>query len=609
MLHLSGYEVKLDDLKNFRQLHSITPGHPEAGVTPGIEVTTGPLGQGIANAVGLAMAQAHMAAVYNKPGFDLFNNFTYVFCGDGCLQEGITQEAASLAGHLGLGRLIVLYDDNNITIDGETHLSFSEDIPKRFEALGWHSLTVTDGFDVNALEQAIESAKAVTDKPTIISVKTIIGFGSVNQGKEKTHGSPLGPEDIANVKEKFGFNKEEFFAIPDAVKDVYAKRASSGADTEAAWNATFEKYSTQFPTEAATIKRTFSRQLPENWEQTVPSFAADAKADATRNTSGSVLNAIAAIVPELVGGSADLTPSNKTSLKNTTDFLKESYSGRYFRFGVREHGMAAIGNGLYAYGSLIPFTATFLNFIEYCFPSVRLAALSHFQQIFIMTHDSIGVGEDGPTHQPIEAVALCRATPNLLTLRPADGNEVAGSYIEALKFKGPSVLCLTRQNIPSIPNSSAANVAKGAYVAVGSDDEKADVILIASGSEVSLALDAAKLLTGKTVRVVSIPSWELFDAQPVAYRRSVLTPGVPVVSIEVLSITGWERYAHKNIGMTTFGGSAPAHQLFEHFGFTPDKIATTVSEFLEGDVVEAKALAGGVGTLPVHFDSKAASKL
>lgn len=604
MLHLSGYDVSMDDLKSFRQIDSKTPGHPECFVTAGVEVTTGPLGQGIANAVGLAYAEAHMAGNYNKPGFNLFDNYTYVFCGDGCLQEGVSGEASSLAGHWGLGKLIVLYDDNKITIDGETELSFSEDIPKRYEAYGWHTLIVEKGDDdLAGILNAINVAKSVKDKPTIISIKTIIGFGSEKQGLEECHGAPLGDKDIANVKIKFGFDPSKKFHIPDEVSQQYGRHVQTGKEKVAAWNKMFASYAQSYPDQAAEIERRMSGKLPLGWEKCLPKFTEKSKGDATRNLSGKILNCIAPIVPELVGGSADLTPSNKTGLKCAKDFQKDNRSGRYLRFGVREHGMVAICNGISAYGGFIPFSATFLNFIEYAFGAVRLAALSGHQQIFVMTHDSIGLGEDGPTHQPIEAVALCRATPNLHTFRPADGNEVAGAYYSAMTFTGPSVLCLSRQGMPSLAASSIEKTLKGGYV-VADCSGKPDLVLVATGSEVGLALEAAKAMSGLKVRVVSMPCTELFDQQTVEYRRSIIIPGVPTVAIEALVTNGWEKYSHFCVGMTTYGASAPIKQLYKKFGLTPESVAARVKKFLAQSSSELSAMgAGALTALPTHFSN------
>jgi len=608
LLHLSGFDMSLDDLKQFRQLHSKTPGHPEVHLAShGIEVTTGPLGQGLANGVGLAMGEAHMAATFNRPGFPLFDNYTYVFCGDGCLQEGVTSEAASLAGHLGLGKLIVIYDDNKVTIDGPTSLSFSEDVPKRHEAYGWHAITVKDGdHDIKSIEEAIRLAQSVKDKPSIISVKTTIGFGATKQGTQAVHGEALGEEEVKKVKKVYGFDPEKKFAIPQRVLDLYRKKIDEGKKLEAKWNDLFRRYEEKYPKEAKELKRRFDEKLPEGWKNHLPKYTPQSKANATRNLSQEVLNGIAGVLPELVGGSADLTPSTKTNLKDfPKDFSKKSYDGRYIRYGVREHGMAAIGNGLHAYGGIVPYTSTFLNFITYAWGAVRLAAVSEHHHIFVMTHDSIGLGEDGPTHQPIEAIALIRGTPGINLIRPADGNETAGAYIAALETHGPTVLALSRQNLPHLENSSPEKVLLGAYVVHDAKDH--NLIFVATGSEVSGALEAAKILESKDglhVRVVSMPSTDLFDKQPVHYRRSILTPGVPVISVEAASVIGWARYAHFHIGMTTFGASAPIAKLLDHFGFTPEKIASTSRKYLKELNQQIKDLSfPSVFPLPVHVQS------
>jgi transketolase len=605
MLHLCGYAVSMDDLKRFRQLGSITPGHPEVHVTPGVEATTGPLGQGISNAVGMAMAEHHLRAVFNREGFPLFDNYTYVFCGDGCLQEGVSHEACSLAGHLGLSKLIVIYDDNSVTIDGSTKLSFSEDVLKRFEAYGWFAQRVVDkNEDVSDLARAIRNAQQQGKQPSIIALKTIIGYGSKLEGTGEVHGSPLGKADLAEVKRKFGFDPEQSFVIPDAVAREYADSKSRGAELEGKWNRLLDEYCAKFPELGAEVKRRLAGELPAGWEAVLPSFKPSDKADATRNLSGAILNALAAKIPDLVGGSADLTPSTKTLLKNTVDFQRGSEHGRHIRFGVREHGMVAVANGLALYGGVIPFTATFLNFIEYAFPSVRLASISHLRQILVMTHDSIGLGEDGPTHQPIEALALCRATPGVLLIRPADGNETVGAYVAALRHAhSPTVMCLTRQNLPHLSGSSADGVLKGAYV-LQDCKGRPDLILVGTGSEVSVCVAAASKLQDKQVRIVSMPCWSFFDRQPVEYRRAVLPVGVPVMSVEAASVTGWERYAHVSVGMTTFGASAPLNDIMAHFGFTGDKVAARASHWLAAFKDKLASLgASQPPHLAVHLDA------
>eukprot|EP01134_Creolimax_fragrantissima_P001360 CFRG1360T1 len=588
MLHLSGYDVSIDDLRNFRQIGSKTPGHPERGDTPGIEVTTGPLGQGIANAVGLAMAEKHMASTFNTEAFpNLIDNTVYCIMGDGCHQEGVSSEAASLAGHLKLGNLIVLYDDNSITIDGDTSLSFTEDVPARFRAYGWETMTV-DGADSELcdLEEAIRKAKTNKDQPTMISVKTTIGFGSINEGTHSVHGAPLKPDDLKQVKEKFGFNGDEKFVVAEDTLAVFRAEGENGTAKHAEWKALFEQYRSEEPKKASELERRLSGKLPENWRSCLPTWTAEDKPLASRQTSEAVLNAIAKTLPELVGGSADLTPSNLTQLKCSHDFQHGSYDGRYFRFGIREHGMAAICNGIAAYGGLVPFGATFFNFIQYMLPSVRLSALSHLHVLYIMTHDSIGLGEDGPTHQPINALALCRSIPNTLAIRPCDGNETSGAYAVAMENNHrPSVLVFSRQGLPQQRGSTIESVFKGAYVLEECENPK--VILVASGSEVPLCVDAAKLVEGGA-RVVSMPCMDLFDEQSVEYKATVFPDGVPVLAVEALSGFGWERYSHAQHCMKSFGASGPIKSLFKHFGFTPENIsqkAIGLAAYYEGKEV------------------------
>ncbi|TPX59034.1 hypothetical protein SpCBS45565_g07843 [Spizellomyces sp. 'palustris'] len=588
MLHLLGYDLSMQDLQSFRQIGSKTPGHPEANHgTPGIEVTTGPLGQGIASAVGLAIAETHLAAEFNQPGFDLIDNYTYCILGDGCMQEGVQAEAASLAGHLQLGKLIALYDDNHIQIDGDTALGFTENVRLRYESYGWHVQFVENGdSDIAALTTAIEAAKKVTDKPSLIQVRTTIGFGSKNQGEEKVHGAPLGEPDIAQVKAKFGFSPDQKFNVPNQVYDFYAKVAAKGKDAEAQWNQLFDRYAAQFPQLAADFKRRLAKKLPDNIKDLLPTYKPSDPPVATRKLSETVLNKIAPQLPELIGGSADLTGSNLTRWKGAEDFQPPStklgsYKGRYIRFGVREHAMAAICNGISGYGALIPFGATFFNFISYALGAVRLSALSKHHVLYIMTHDSIGLGEDGPTHQPIETLACMRAMPNILNFRPADGNEVSGSYLVSLEAHDrPSVLILTRQNLPQLAGSSIEAVRKGAYVL--EDAPNPSVILVATGSEVSLAVDTAAQLATENIaaRVVSMPCWELFEEQSVEYQQSVFLDGVPAVSIEAMSTFGWQKWAHLTIGIDTFGASGPYKDLYKKFGLVPDVIAAKAKKLI-----------------------------
>ncbi|KAJ9101705.1 Transketolase [Naganishia friedmannii] len=583
LLHLMGYKVSMDDLKQFRQLDSITPGHPEVGVTPGIEVTTGPLGQGFANAVGLAMAQAHMGGTFNKDGFEIFNNHTFMFTGDGCLQEGVASEAASLAGHLQLGNLIAVYDDNHITIDGDTNCSFTEDVEMRFKAYGWEVLHVNDGNnDLAGIAAAIEEGKKNTSQPTLIRLRTIIGYGSKEQGTGHVHGAPLKSDDIAQMKQKFGFNPEDKFFVPSDVSDYYAKVAQKGAEAEEAWNKTFASYKEKYPTEAAEVTRRMEGQLPEGWEKVLPTYTTDDPAVGSRKLSETVITKLATVLPEFIGGSADLTGSNLTRWKSATDFQPPStglgdWSGKYIRFGIREHAMVAIANGLCAYGGIIPFTATFLNFVSYAAGAVRLSALSHFRVLNIATHDSIGLGEDGPTHQPVETVAWLRALPNMQVWRPADGNETSAAYLVCLKSTHtPSTLCFSRQNLPQLANSSIEKAVRGAYVLEEvENNNKADLTLVSTGSEVCLCLDAVKILReqGLNIRLVSMPCQEIFKVQSNEYKLSVLPSGAPVMSVEAYTTFGWGEFAHESFGLPSFGASAPAPQVYEKFGLTGKGIA------------------------------------
>jgi len=581
LLHLFGYALSLDDLKNFRQIDSITPGHPEAHDTPGIEVTTGPLGQGFANAVGLAMAQAHSGGVYNKPGFELFNNYTYMFFGDGCAMEGIASEAASMAGHLKLGNLIAIYDDNHISIDGDTKCAFTEDVLKRFEAYGWHTEWVKDGDnDLAGIEAAIRKCQQVTDKPSVIKLTTTIGFGSKLAGTGGVHGNPLKADDAQGVKKLFGFNPEESFAVPQKVYDLYHQHAAEGAAKEQEWNQLFQKYSAEYKTEGADLARRLSGKLPEGWEKKLPVYKPTDAAVASRKLSEACLEAIHDVLPELVSGSADLTGSNNTRWKNAVDFQPPDlgigeWAGRYVRYGVREHAMAAVMNGLAAYGTIIPAGGTFLNFVSYAAGALRLSALSRVRVIHVATHDSIGLGEDGPTHQPIETLAHFRALPNCMVWRPADGNETSAAYYSAITSKHtPTVMALTRQNLPQLELSTIENALKGAYVAV--DTPNAAITIISTGSEVSIAIEAATYLQekhGVAARVVSVPCFEVFDAQTKEYRLSVLPDNIPVLSVEALCTMGWERYSHEQFGLNRFGASGPYKEVYAKFEFTPEGIS------------------------------------
>lgn len=592
LLHLMGYKLTMDDLKNFRQTNSKTPGHPESTHTDGIEVTTGPLGQGISNAVGMAVAERHMAATFNRPGFPIIDNTVYCIAGDGCLQEGVASETGSLAGHLQLGNLIVLYDANGIQIDGSTNLGFTEDVLKRYEAYGWHTQEVADGDgDLFSLNRAIEKARGEKTRPSIIKITTTIGFGSGKAGTAGVHGAPLGAESLAAVKKLFGFNPEQHFVVADDVYKFYKERAEQGAQKEQEWNELVASYGKQYPELHAEFVRRAEGRLPEGWEKALPRYTPEDKPAATRKLSENVINALASVLPELIGGSADLTGSNLTRWKEAVDFQPETtglgtYQGRYLRYGVREHGMAAISNGIAAYGGNIPFASTFLNFISYAAGASRLSALSHLRVLYIMTHDSIGLGEDGPTHQPIETMAMLRATPNYLNFRPADGNEVSAAYLAALSHADrPSVMSLTRQGLPHLEGSSIENAAKGGYhlKTYGAGD-KPDLLLVGTGSETSIAVDTAKWLVEHnklTVKVVSMPCLELFNNQPDEYRHGVLTPGVPSVSVEALSTFGWHKYVHHPIGINTFGCSGPYKELYEYFGLTPEAIGPKALKIVE----------------------------
>ncbi|TNY21755.1 Transketolase, thiamine diphosphate binding domain-containing protein [Rhodotorula diobovata] len=583
LLHLLGYKVSIDDLKQFRQLDSITPGHPELGVTEGVEVTTGPLGQGFANAVGLAIAQAHLGATFNKDNFSLFDNYTYMFTGDGCLMEGVASEAASLAGHLQLGNLIAVYDDNQISIDGSTSIAFTEDVGKRFEAYDWQVLTVEDGNDdLEGIYKAIEAARAEKNKPTLIRLKTVIGFGSRDQGTHGVHGNPLKADDTVEIKKKFGFNPEEFFVVPDETKKIYADVAKRGAEAEKKWQQAFDEYKAKYADEAADIERRIAGKLPQGWEKALPEFKPTDDAVASRKLSEVLLAKLSTVIPELVSGSADLTPSNLTRWKNAVDFQPKAnglgdYTGRYIRYGVREHGMGAIANGIAAYGAnlMIPAIGTFLNFVSYAAGAVRLSALSHQRVIWVATHDSIGLGEDGPTHQPVETVAHFRALPNCNVWRPADGNETSAAYYMALtSTHTPSILALTRQNLPQLEGSSIEKANKGGYTLVEVDG-KPDVTFVATGSEVAIAVEAAELLSkqGVKARVASLPCWEVFRAQDSQYKLSVLPDGAPIVSVEAYTTMGWAEFSHAHCGIDTFGASAPAKQVYAKFGLTGEAVA------------------------------------
>ncbi len=591
LMYLTGYDsVTLDDIKQFRQWGSKTPGHPENFETAGVEVTTGPLGQGIANAVGLAMAEAHMAATFNKPDVTLVDHYTYVILGDGCNMEGVSGEACSLAGHLGLGKLIALYDDNHISIDGSTDIAFTEDVAKRFEAYGWHVQHVPDGnTDLEAIAKAIAEAKAVTDKPSLIKITTTIGYGSPNKANTAgVHGAALGEDEIKLTRENLGWQYAPF-TIPDDALNHMRKAVERGASLEAEWQETWAQYKTKYTKEAAEFERLINGKLPDGWDKVLPTYTPADKAVASRKHSEICLNALAPVLPELFGGSADLTHSNLTELKGFGDFQAGHYQNRNVRFGVREHGMGAICNGIALHGSgLIPYGATFLVFTDYMRGAIRLSALAQCGVIWVMTHDSIALGEDGPTHQPVETIASLRAIPNLTVLRPADGTETSGAYKVAIlnaKENRPTLLALSRQNLPNLSGSSIDGVAKGAYAVIDCDGTP-DLILIGTGSEVGLCVKAAEQLTGegKKVRVVSMPSWELFEAQDTAYKESVLPKAVKKrLAVEAGISMGWCKFVGEEgdvVSIDRFGASAPGGTCLEKFGFTVDNVVTKAKALL-----------------------------
>ncbi|EJF0910266.1 TPA: transketolase [Vibrio cholerae] len=591
LLHLSGYELSIDDLKNFRQLHSKTPGHPEYGYAPGIETTTGPLGQGITNAVGMAIAEKALAAQFNKPGHDIVDHFTYVFMGDGCLMEGISHEACSLAGTLGLGKLIAFWDDNGISIDGHVEGWFSDDTPKRFEAYGWHVIPAVDGHDADAINAAIEAAKAETSRPTLICTKTIIGFGSPNKaGSHDCHGAPLGNDEIKAAREFLGWEYAPFEIPADIYAAWDAKQA--GASKEAAWNEKFAAYAKAYPAEAAEYKRRVAGELPANWEAATSEIIANLQANpaniASRKASQNALEAFGKLLPEFMGGSADLAPSNLTMWSGSKSLTAEDASGNYIHYGVREFGMTAIINGIALHGGFVPYGATFLMFMEYARNAMRMAALMKVQNIQVYTHDSIGLGEDGPTHQPVEQIASLRMTPNMSTWRPCDQVESAVAWKLAIERKdAPSALIFSRQNLAQQPRSAeqVANIAKGGYILKDCAGQP-ELILIATGSEVELAVAAYEQLSaeGKAVRVVSMPSTDAFDKQDAAYREAVLPAAVTKrIAIEAGIADFWYKYVGfggRIIGMTSFGESAPAGELFKLFGFTTENVVKQAKELL-----------------------------
>jgi transketolase len=603
LLHLTGYDLPLEELKRFRKWGSKTPGHPERGETPGVEVSTGPLGQGFANGVGMAIAEAWLAARYNRPGHKIVEHYTYAICGDGDLMEGVTQEAASLAGHLRLGKLIYLYDQNHISLAGATDLDFTEDVGKRFEAYGWHTRAVADGNDTEDVARAIQEAQAEDRRPSLILAHTHIGYGSPNkQDNFSSHGNPLGEDELQATKKALGWPTMDKFYLPQDALDFFRQAIPSGTAAEAEWRGKFDAYQKAFPKEAAEFQQIMSGKLPENWSADLPKWNPTDKPMATRAAGGAALNALAKRIPNIIGGSADLNPSTDTALKGMGDFQPAefggpgtqgavggewSYAGRNTAFGVREHAMGAAVNGMAAHGGVLPFSATFFTFSDYMKPAVRLGALSHLKAVYVFTHDSIGLGEDGPTHQPVEHLAALRAVPGLTVIRPADPNETSEAWTFAIQHDRPTVLVLTRQAVTHLDRSNAKDpgVAKGAYILSDAAGQP-DVILIGTGSEVSLCVKAQSALTkhGVKARVVSMPSWELFGAQSAAYRESVLPAKIRKrVAIEAGASLGWHRWAGDEgaiIAVDRYGASAPGAEIFQHYGLTAENVAATALRLL-----------------------------
>jgi transketolase len=588
-LHLTGYKITLNDLKNFRQLHSITAGHPEYGLTPGIEVTTGPLGQGFANGVGMAIAQKYMAARYNQPNFKIFDYKIYAICSDGDLMEGVSAEAASLAGHLGLGNMIYFYDDNRITIEGDTDLTFNEDVSKRFEAYGWHVQNISDVNDLEAISKAIKNAQKETNRPSLIKVRSVIGYGSPNKhDTAAAHGSPLGKDEVRLVKRNFGFDPDKNFVVPDEVLNFYRKAGQKAAKSEENWNELYKNYKNRHPDLAKEYETISSGKLPEGWEEKLPTFEPGDKM-ATRKASGKTLNAIAEYFPQLIGGSADLAPSTDTNLDEYQSFTSKHPDGRNFHFGIREHAMGAVLNGMALSNYLIPYGATFLIFSDYMRPPLRLAAIMKIRPIIVYTHDSIGLGEDGTTHQPVEQLIGLRSVPSMTVIRPADANETAQAWRAAiLHTEGPVAIVLTRQGIPIIDQkkyAKADGLKKGAYILSDSDGVP-DIILIATGSEVHLILEAQEELKKNKIqaRVVSMPCWSLFDKQDAAYREDILPKGIRKrLAVEAGSTFGWLKYVTDEgdvIGIDKFGESAPGDEVMKEYGFSVENVVKRAKTLL-----------------------------
>ncbi|MDX8360187.1 transketolase [Cytobacillus sp. IB215316] len=592
LLHLSGYDVTMDDIKNFRQWGSKTPGHPEYGHTAGVEATTGPLGQGIAMAVGMAMAERHMASTYNKDTFNVVDHYTYTICGDGDLMEGVSAEAASLAGHLKLGRLVVLYDSNDISLDGDLDKSFSESIKNRYQSYGWQYIRVEDGNDIQELSQAIEEAKADTDHPTMIEIKTVIGYGAPNKsGKSAVHGSPLGADELKLTKEAYNWTFEEDFHVPSEVYDNFSATVKdAGSKTEDEWNQMFAQYKEQYPELAAQLEAAITGKLPNGWEKELPTYE-EGSSLATRSSSGEVLNAIANSVPQFIGGSADLAGSNKTMIKESNDFMPNSYGEKNIWFGVREFAMGAALNGMTLHGGVKVFGGTFFVFSDYLRPAIRLAALMKLPVTYVFTHDSIAVGEDGPTHEPVEQLPALRAMPGLSVIRPGDANETAAAWQVSIEATDrPHALVLTRQNLPTLPNTKRdayEGVKRGAYVVSPTNNDNVDALLLASGSEVSLAVEAQKSLAndGIHVSVVSMPSWDRFEEQPQEYKDAVLPKNIKKrLGIEMASSLGWERYTGDEgeiLAINQFGASAPGEKIMAEYGFTVENVVNKVKSLLQ----------------------------
>ncbi len=588
VLHLTGYDVTMDDLKGFRQWGSRTPGHPEYGDTDGVEVTTGPLGQGFAMGIGMATAEKHLAAIYNKPDFDVVDHYTYILCGDGDLMEGVSHEAASLAGTLGLGKVIVLYDDNLISLDGPTELSFTENVLERFDAYHWHTQIVEDGNDLNGISEAIEAAKAIKDKPSFIAVRTIIGYGSPKAGTNKAHGEALGAEAVKKTKENLNWPADKTFWVPEDAAKHWLQAVDKGAEEEQEWNNLFAKYEQANPELAAQFRRTvYDQKLADGWEKSLPVFEAGAKPVATRSAGNTVMNAFAKVVPEVFGGAADLTTSTKTIFKDSANFHVDP-AGRNLFFGVREFGMCAMVNGMAVHGGVIPYGSTFFNFVDYAKPAVRIAAIMKSHSLFVFTHDSIGLGEDGPTHQPVEQLMMLRAIPNLIDLRPADANETAAVWKVALETKAPSFMALSRQDLPILDTKKLdvmGGVAKGAYIVEkGSDAPK--LLIVGTGAEVWPALEAAKRLSGEgtPTRVISMPSWRLFEQQDEAYKNSIFPDHLPKLAVEAGSPLGWWKWVGRHgdvIGLDRFGASAPGTTVLEKLGFNAEGVYARAKKLLE----------------------------